>query len=180
MPDELNPYDKKQEKETLQMPDSHETMPLQNLEEISLREEGTLMPIDDSSEPVKMIMLIKRKSGLTPEEFKKHYEAYHSKLGQKFFGHLMTSYKRNYVALSRQGIGSATRTVEWGYDCITEFIYPNMAARMEVVRLAKVPEIARELREDEAKFADGPATIMMRCEPFDTGTGDGHGSLPFR
>src|SRR3982074_2903866 len=50
----------------------------------------------ETSMPVKVIFFLKRKAGLTPQQFRTHYENSHVKLAQKYIGHLVVAYKRNY------------------------------------------------------------------------------------
>ena len=44
----------------------------------------------------KVIWLLRRKPGITIEQFRAHYENSHARLAQKYFGDLLLSYKRNY------------------------------------------------------------------------------------
>ena len=44
----------------------------------------------------KVIWLLRRKPGITMDQFRNHYENSHARLAQKYFGDLMLSYKRNY------------------------------------------------------------------------------------
>ena len=55
---------------------------------------------------VKILWLLKRKSGITPEQFRERYER-HSRLGKKLAGHLISRYKRNYK-IETQGGGTPT------------------------------------------------------------------------
>jgi hypothetical protein len=97
-------------------------------------------------------MLLKRKAGLTFEEFRAHYEGSHRLLGEKYFGHLFESYRRNYVP---QGVRFADRrnSVENLYDCVTEIVF-KPGGTEEFARIATDPEIQRILREDEMRFLD--------------------------
>jgi hypothetical protein len=45
---------------------------------------------------MKVAWLLRRKPGITHEPFRDHYESSHAMLGQGYFGHLITSYTRNY------------------------------------------------------------------------------------
>ncbi|MDE8650994.1 EthD domain-containing protein [Novosphingobium album (ex Liu et al. 2023)] len=45
----------------------------------------------------RVFVLLKRKPGMTFEAFREHYENGHALLGEKYFGHLFVSYRRNYI-----------------------------------------------------------------------------------
>jgi hypothetical protein len=126
----------------------------------------------------KVIWLLKRKPGITHEQFREHYENSHAVLGQKFFGHLILSYKRNYDAAKQAGQENAfMASRQSDYDCITEWIMPSEAAFEECMELLADPVIGKLFLEDETYFLDGAATRLMRCQTFDTGSGDGAETL---
>ena len=122
----------------------------------------------------KIMWLLKRKPGTTHEHFRNHYETSHAVLGQKYLGHLIESYKRNYN-MSRAGDGGGERDCE--YDCVTEWVLPNAAALDEIYRLLHDPVIGKIFLDDEEHFLDGPATRLVRCDTMDTGSGDGAETL---
>jgi hypothetical protein len=101
----------------------------------------------------KVLILLKRKPGLTFAEFREHYENSHAKLGEKYFGHLFQSYCRNYIP-SGMPLGEEDQRVELAYDCITELIFRDDQAYLEFRRLAGDPEVRRVLIEDEELFLD--------------------------
>jgi hypothetical protein len=110
--------------------------------------------------PVKVMMMIKRKPGMTPEEFRHAYETGHSRLGLKLFGHLWLEYRRHYVNnansfLSASGIpGYGKGQGECPCDAISEMVFPDMAAVLESNRIANIPENKRLLGEDEERMFD--------------------------
>lgn len=123
----------------------------------------------------KIMWLLKRKPGVTFEQFRDHYERSHSVLGQKYFGHLLVSYKRNYdSAKANGGDGGSTDS---GFDCITEWVMPNAEAFDEIFRLLADPAIGAIFREDETHFLDPKQTKLVRCDLRDTGPGDGAEAL---
>jgi hypothetical protein len=122
----------------------------------------------------KVIWLLKRKSGITHEQFREHYETSHAVLGQKYFGHLILSYKRNYDAAKRAGEeGAFMAARQSDYDCVTEWIMPSEAAFEECMGLMSDPAIGKVFLEDETHFLDSAATRLVRCDTSDTGSGDG-------
>src|SRR3954462_14233770 len=69
----------------------------------------------------KVMWLLKRKRGITLDQFRDHYENSHSVLGNKYLGHLLIHYKRNYktevwggdVPTAESGGGGAFGPREW-------------------------------------------------------------------
>lgn len=122
----------------------------------------------------KIMWLLKRKPGTSHEHFHHHYETSHSVLGQKYFGHLILSYQRNYnTARARDGGGNRASD----YDCVTEWLMPDAAAVDEIYRLMADPVIGKLFLDDEARFLDSSETRLVRCDTFDTGPGDGAETL---
>jgi hypothetical protein len=114
----------------------------------------------------RVFVLLKRKPGLSFEQFRSHYESSHAKLGEKYFGHLFASYRRNYVP-SGLRLGDGTM-VEPAYDCVTELIFREVGGYAELLRIAGEPEIQRILAEDEERFLDRMACVMAVSEPVES------------
>ncbi len=124
---------------------------------------------------VKIIFMLKRKAGTTPEHFRAHYESSHVKLAQKYIGHLLTGYVRNYPTFAMRNpsnvpAGTTPAPYDIGYDCVTEMFVNDQAAVEEINRIFNAPEINPILAEDELKFLDREATVMIVIDEVDTGT----------
>jgi hypothetical protein len=122
----------------------------------------------------KLIFLLKRKPGITPEQFRDHYESSHVRLAQKYIGHLLTGYVRNYpvfAALDPSNVPPGAQPVahDIGYDAITEMRVKDMAAIEEIGRIFNDPQIQPILKADERKFLDDKATVMIMCDEVDSG-----------
>lgn len=119
---------------------------------------------------------MKRKAGLTHEQFREHYEG-HAKLGQQYFGHLLIGYTRNYVGQVRRSRSHGRADADWDYDCITEWTLASREALEEIYRILADPEIGQVFYEDEERFLDREALYSVTCGADDivnTGTGGGH------
>jgi hypothetical protein len=112
--------------------------------------------------PIKVILMVKRKPGLSPEEFRLVYETDHSHLGLKLFGHLWLDCKRIYL---QQAIGSMLShaipldgqgQIDCPVDVITEIVFPNMGALRESIRIANIEENKRLLIDDAERIFDRP------------------------
>lgn len=121
---------------------------------------------------IKLIFMLKRKAGLSTEQFRQHYESSHVELAHKYIGHLLTNYRRFYPTFttrnpSNQPAGSVPPPFDLGYDAITEMEVADEAALMEMQRIFNDPEINPILAEDELRFLDREATVMMVCDHID-------------
>ena len=124
---------------------------------------------------VKIMWLLRRKPGISFEEFQEHYERSHSELGKQYFGHLIKQYRRNYndrriLDTTPPAVATLMAKKEWDYDCITEWEFEDEAALAEVIRLVTDPEISRIHMEDEEHFLDlDSVRYFLRCDTRDTG-----------
>ena len=124
---------------------------------------------------VKIIYFLKRKSGLTHEQFRQHYETSHVVLAKKYIGHLLKDYIRNYPSfalLNPSNIpeGTEPQPYDIGYDCITEMYVENQAAIDEMTRIFNDPEVNPVLVEDELKCLERDQTVMIMVEVVNNGT----------
>ncbi len=125
---------------------------------------------------IKAIFFLKRKAGLTHEQFRECYES-HARLGQDWFGHLLVSYERNYVGEVRRSRSHGREQADWEYDCITEWVLASEEALEKVYRILRDPEIGQIFYEDEERFLDREALYSVVCREdavVNTGTGGGH------
>jgi hypothetical protein len=123
----------------------------------------------------KVMFLLKRKPHLTHEQFREHFERSHAPMAQKYCGHLFAEYRRNYMnevfcgGDSRQE-DSGYGPKEWNWDLLSEWTLPDEAAFNEIIRIMESPGIKAEFQEDEDRFIDRAATVMIPCVVADTGT----------
>ena len=124
---------------------------------------------------IKILWMLKRKPGITPAQFREHYERSHAAIARKYVGHLLISYTRNYQTEAWGGTATdpaGFRQRPFDYDCITELEVADEAAFEDMGRIFGAAEASAELIEDELKFLDREATVMLRCdEVVDHGVG---------
>ncbi|WP_157219394.1 EthD domain-containing protein [Flavisphingomonas formosensis] len=123
---------------------------------------------------VKIIFLLKRAEGVSPEQFRAHYESSHVKLAQKYIGHLLVDYVRNYPAFAMRNPSDVPASAmpapyDIGYDCITEMYVKDQAAVEKINRIFNDPEINPILAEDELKFLKREETVMIMTDVVNTG-----------
>lgn len=122
---------------------------------------------------IAMILLLKRKPGMTREQFRQHYETSHVMLAKKHVGHLFHDYRRHYVGdvIAMRGEEVVVNGVEEGaYDVITKIVFRDQAALDEFWRIYAIPEVFAELRADEQAFLDMPTMRVNICEEVKTWT----------
>jgi hypothetical protein len=104
---------------------------------------------------VRFVSLLKRRQGMSPEEFVKYYETRHSKLRRTFaHDHVSkaTGYRRSYLAPHPHPIAQATEGVD--YDCIMELTYPNRAALDADMAFLSADGVRPIFAEDEENLFD--------------------------
>ena len=107
---------------------------------------------------VKGIALLKSKPGLSPAEFRKHYEEVHAPLALSLFP-TIRKYVRNYITTIAFPAGAA----ELDFDCITEQWFDNMKG-FQAMMDAGAGEAGRAIGDDEKKFLDRTKTIYLLVE----------------
>jgi len=107
---------------------------------------------------IKVVLLVRRRPGISREEFRRYYEAHHAPLAARQLRGCVR-YVRNFVV---EEIGG-----DPGFDCVTEFWYdldgPWREARAQIASEAA----RRALREDEAHFMDRESmqvVVVAECE----------------
>jgi uncharacterized protein (TIGR02118 family) len=97
---------------------------------------------------LKAIALLKRKPGLSLEEFRKHYEEVHAPLAKRIFP-FIRKYVRRYV--TNAPFSPAGK--EPAFDCITEEWFDDMEAFRTMLDIY-TSETGRPIREDEKALFD--------------------------
>ena len=103
---------------------------------------------------IKTIALIKRKEGITREEFVKHYKEVHAPLALKYLPQIKR-YIRNYII--------DTGMEGPNFDCISEFWFDSIEDAMGIMEFMQ-SEAGQVIRDDEAKFIDSNQTISFMVE----------------
>lgn len=120
-----------------------------------------------------LVLLLKRKPGMSKEQFRHHYETSHVALAKKYVGHLFLDYRRHYVeatsGLADDGVNWAEK-LDGAYDAITKIVFQDKAALDEFQRICALPEVNAILKADEERFLDRPAMRVNVCEEVRTWT----------
>ncbi|RZK03982.1 MAG: hypothetical protein EOO76_00270 [Novosphingobium sp.] len=115
---------------------------------------------------IKRIVMVKRKQGLTPDQFREGYENSHSRIAVELFGHLWLEYRRNYLTSGysfEPGSGDGTGgPEEIGFDAVSEFVLRDAAALEEMGRIALANH--DRIKEDEARWFEQTRCWLVGCE----------------
>jgi len=115
--------------------------------------------------PIKMLVMVRRRADLTPEEFYDGYENSHSRHAVRLFGHLWLAYRRNYLITPRNFSGDMTGVDAVGFDAVSEFILRDEAAAEEMGRISR--EHMELLQADEAKWFDVKHCWKISCKTIE-------------
>jgi uncharacterized protein (TIGR02118 family) len=99
---------------------------------------------------IKVFGYLKRKPGLSPEEFADYYEHNHVSLVLST-AFMPSVYKRNYI---QRGDAFNIEGDEIGFDCMTELVFADRDELLAWMTSLGIDEIAR----DEERFIDRAAT----------------------
>ncbi len=99
----------------------------------------------------KVLMPLKRKAGMSVEDFRAYYETYHRLIGEKYLKGYATKYLRRYITALPDAQG---HIAEPDFDVLLEIWFPNEATFQKCAAGFAAPEAEKEIREDEEKLFD--------------------------
>jgi len=112
---------------------------------------------------------------MSKEAFRDYYENGHSMMAKKYFSHLFMDYRRHYINSTRGAknpdkSGIPRTHKEESYDAITKIDFKDQSDLDEFERIASLPDVSVDLRQDEANFLDRDAMRVSICEEVKTWT----------
>lgn len=111
-----------------------------------------------TASPATITAIIKRRPGMSHEEFRDYYESAHVPLVAGHFQHLITAYTRSYVVRDF----TCTAPDDQPVDVVSYIEYSDAAAMREMfAQLAANPEVGAAINADEAKFMDRALTRVL-------------------
>lgn len=100
---------------------------------------------------IKIVTLLKRKAGMSREEFIRYYEARHAVLATEVVPGLL-DYRRTYVDGADPAFGTPAESL--AFDVITTLVFADKASYEKAFDTLKRPEIAQRIAEDEEHLFD--------------------------
>jgi len=104
---------------------------------------------------IKTLALMRRKDGISHEEFVQHYEEVHAPLSIRVLPWLK-HYVRNHITQVFTG-------QDFGFDCISQFWFDSLEDSVKLMEFVQSDE-GVVIREDEHKFLDSNATTPFLVE----------------
>ena len=120
---------------------------------------------------LKMVATMKRKPGLSQEEFRAYYETMHTKL-TRIVAECVLDYRRSYPVPNPaepekiyNPSGSALADADNGaFDCMTEVWLKDKEALRKLYEIMAKPDVAALFEEDTKRFVDRSTSRFVICE----------------
>ena len=100
---------------------------------------------------IKIVILLKRKPGMSRADFIRHYETVHAVLAVKLVPG-MIDYRRNFLDPDKTVFGVSN--AHPGFDCITEMLFPDMATYERAFAEFSKQDVIDAIIQDEEKLFD--------------------------
>lgn len=113
----------------------------------------------------KLVALVKRKPGLSKQQFRDYYETFHSKLGEKYLPPYCKKYLRRYMQWLPHPMKSGQAPGP-DYDCMVEFWFETKDDCTAFEQSVSAPEIVKEVVEDEERFVDRANSYRYLIEDY--------------
>jgi hypothetical protein len=114
----------------------------------------------------KILVFLKRRPGLSMQEFVAYYESNHAKLGEQFMRGNSTRYQRRYLYPIGHPVDGGTNESE--YDAVTEMWFKDEDQWKATAGLISKPGAAEAVVEDEKRFMDRSRMRMFAVEEFES------------
>jgi uncharacterized protein (TIGR02118 family) len=101
---------------------------------------------------MKVVMLFKRKPGITFEQFREHYEKSHAPLAARLLPYFK-SYTRNFVRHD-MSYKSSTLGGEVNFDVVTELTFESKEDYDRMTKALTDPAVYNQIVQDEEQFMD--------------------------
>jgi hypothetical protein len=113
---------------------------------------------------IKIVTPLRKKPGLSTQEFRRYYEKHHRLIGEKYLKDYASHYARRYMTAlpDREG-----KLLEPEFDVILEVWYADEASLQACSAKLGEPAVAREILDDEAKLFDCAhirSYVLEECE----------------
>jgi hypothetical protein len=113
---------------------------------------------------IKMIVLLTRRTGTSPRQFRDYYEAHYAPLQAAECLPGAAYYIRNYLDPEAPGAVIGPDAAPPGFDAITEIGFPSQAALDAALAASQAPAMAARLAAHEARFIERGRTSIFIVE----------------
>ncbi len=119
---------------------------------------------------IKMVTLLKRKPGMSMEEFIRYYESNHRKIGEKYLRPHAAKYIRRFLHPLPESIVPEAPP-EKPYDVVMEIWFENREKMEAAFADLMTEEAQAEIVEDESKLFDRDRIYSSIVEEFESDLG---------
>jgi hypothetical protein len=118
---------------------------------------------------LKLVGFLKRKPGMSMEDFRSHYENNHAPLAVNLLP-LMIDYRRSYLISDEpfQADHVPGNESKPDFDAVVEIWYLNRAEYEESLETLRRTDVGRQLLEDEERFMDRSAIRLYLTDEVST------------
>ena len=99
---------------------------------------------------IKTVTMLKRRPGMSVEEFRAYYESRHRLIGEKYLKGNAVKYQRRFLTPA----GRADAPIDAEYDVLLEIWYADREAYRRTMTVLTAPDAAKEIADDEARLFD--------------------------
>ncbi|MEM7097777.1 MAG: EthD domain-containing protein [Pseudomonadota bacterium] len=114
---------------------------------------------------IKVIGLLKRRAGMSVDEFRTYYESQHRLIGEKYLSGHASRYIRRYLNPQDRGLSDEESRP---YDVILEIWYPDQTASEAASARLSLPEAIAEIVADEEQLFDRQANRFFTVEEVES------------
>ncbi len=114
----------------------------------------------------KVIGLLKRRPGMSVDEFREYYETKHRLIGEKYLRGNAERYMRRFTTPVPHRVTG--EPVEPEHDVILEIWYADREAYEATSKLLRAPDAAKEIADDEERLFDRPRTQFYIVEEHES------------
>jgi hypothetical protein len=111
----------------------------------------------------KLISLVRRKPGITKQEFKDYYENHHKKLGERYLPPYCKKYLRRYLEWIPHPMKPG-QTPGPDIDCLVELWFDSLADYRAFEASVAAPELVKLITADEELFVDRTRSFRYAVE----------------
>lgn len=115
---------------------------------------------------IKMVTLIKRKSGMSMVDFIEYYESHHRLLGERYLKPHASYYVRRF--LHPVEVPGHEPQPEPPFDVLMEIWFPDEAARDAAMAAISDPEAASLIAEDEQRLFEPGSLHSFTVEEYES------------
>lgn len=114
---------------------------------------------------IKILLFVKRKDGISRDQFVDYYENNHVPLIRSHVGQFIESYTRNYIDPDAP-LSASTGSARLDVDVVTELVVRDVDTMQRMFAVAAEPTVAADIAADEEKFVDRSASRMFVADVY--------------